>query len=238
MFGSAPWGANPWASAPIARYPGIPAQDKVTRVVVEVIASYDYTPDIGTPTVTRQVLEVIATMSSYTGPASQITRAVAEVIASVVGNHRGLDLPAVSLTTPSIFMVLKPESWATGGEIFLQNAAGYGLRVRGNDTNITVSWSSPTASASSTFAKPAGAFRLGVIVDPVVASAQIRVNEVAQSVTTSGSAWSAVALTDLNVSHALGFEKSGQIAELMVHNRTLTGSERAVIEGYLQTKWP
>lgn len=233
MFGASPFGKVAFS----ARSGSGLGQPSISRAIVEVIHGLDFTPATGNLSFTRDLVETIGSASAIAGKSANVGRIALEVIAASAGFKKGFTLPSVAVTQASIFLVLDPESWSSGGQFHLHSAADTGLTVFGDATTTTIRYTDGTRSVSTTLATPTAKKLVSILTGATAGVGQVRVDRLSSTPSTSGTTWGALTLTDLNSLHPVAYPKSGQIAELMVYNRTLDDAERDYVEAYLWCKW-
>jgi len=122
----------------------------------------------------------------------------------------------------------------SGGISFYLNTASGGTALAINKTNVAIiatastSWTPGTAfQANVTYNATTGAF----------AFRQARAAAGSGTTTTAAGNLSTTAFVGCDVSTSLGLLNTASLAEIIVYNRVLTGTEITNVENYLNTKW-
>lgn len=234
---------------------GEPLEVELSRLVVEVIgANDDYDGTVlrvtaevihdsfaGNPpldlTTDRLTIEVIHNLNETSAKKVTEDRFTAEVVHAASTHGKGLRVANANLGLQSQFWVLDA-LFGSDGIMSLGTEDGKGLQITGNSSTLTVRyWDGSTSTASATFANPGSPFLLTFISGAVPFDAQIRVNQVAQAVTTAGSAWATLAPTEISLTRGPSNPTSGYLAELKVFDRVLSTPNRNMVEACLTEKW-
>lgn len=255
MPGMYPYGVATFGEAPIAS--GDPIEVFGTRYVAEVLAEWNrfslkntrtvvevlaagFSDDDGQGSLdvfeSRLAVEVIGNTTSFLGMHAEVGRIALEVIASDDTAVKGL-LFGVAYTESTWATVLDAENWASGGQFHFHLDGNSRLRVYGTGTAGNILLTDGVASVSATFTVPSGPFVLSVRSGATPANASFRLNGVPLSVSASGIDWDPVTVDQLNGQAPASHLHSGQLAELMLWDRTLSDPETTYIESYLTCRW-
>jgi hypothetical protein len=185
---------------------------------------------------------------------------------SVSGNRPTLSanainsLPAVSFATSQFFQIpagmadltsgatilalLKPTSVTAGARIidFGNGTASDNLQLQEPTTNGAALYTYNVGSSTNVTASSAltlNQFQLLSVVDNGTATATIYTDSVQQAQSTAMNSLRNITRSNNYIGQASGGGNNyiGQIAELLVYNRGLTTTERAMLEGYLLTRY-
>lgn len=209
----------------------------VTRVAVEVLGDAFGGLDEFSLEETRLVVEVLSGPTEFSTQRPHVGRLALEILAAADLGVDGLEFTSLAASFVTLSTVLHLADWTDGGQMALQTNNLVTIRLYGDNIGVTVRISDGTSHAEASFATPTDPFVLSVRAGATPAAATIRLDGVAQTISSSGASWSGFTVDRLNDIAPAEYPEAGQVAELMLFSRNLTDPELAYIESYLTCRW-